>query len=126
MAQNISETPLLECSAGWSSHVPECWQWLKICGPSKQSSVLGMAKSCTRPNLANMVDGPISLSIFWPKTPGQRVRHEQGHCHDARSKHQAKVQVFSDETLPMLPNNNAGSLFDVVKESQSEQFSSIR
>jgi hypothetical protein len=81
------------------------------------------------PNLANMVDGSISLSILWPKTPGQRVRHEQGHCYDARSKHQAKVHVFSDEqphvTLPIFPNNNAGSLFDIVQETQSEQFSSV-
>jgi hypothetical protein len=54
---------------------------------------------------------------FWPKTPGQRARHEQEYCHDARSNHQAKVQVFSDEqsrvTLPIFPNNNAGSLFDL-------------
>jgi hypothetical protein len=28
-------------------------------GPSKRSSVFGIAKSRTRPNLANMVDGPI-------------------------------------------------------------------
>jgi hypothetical protein len=78
-----------------------------------------------------MMDGPISLSIFWPKTPGERARHEQGHCHDARSKHQAKVQIFSDEqlhvTLPIFPNNNnADSLFDLVYETQSEQFSSAR
>jgi hypothetical protein len=77
-----------------------------------------------------MVDGPISLSIFWPKTTGQRARHEQGHCHDVRSKDQAKVQVFSDEqphaTLPIFPNNIAGSLFDLVQETQSEQFSSVR
>jgi hypothetical protein len=79
-----------------------------------------------------MVDGSILLSIFWPKTPGQRAHqhHEQGHCHDTRSKHQAKVQVFSDEqphvTLPVFPNNNAGSLFDLVQETQSEQFSSVR
>jgi hypothetical protein len=66
-------------------------------GPSKRPSVLGIAKSRTGPNLANMVYGPISISIFWPKTPGQRARHEQGNCHDTRSKHQAKVQVFSDE-----------------------------
>jgi hypothetical protein len=66
-------------------------------GPSKQSSVLGIAKSRMGPNLANMVDGPISVLIFWPKTPRQRARHEQGHWHDARPKHQAKVQVFSDE-----------------------------
>jgi hypothetical protein len=77
-----------------------------------------------------MVDGTISLSIVWPKTPGQRARYEQGHCHDARSKHQAKVQVFSDEqldvTLPVFPNNNAGSLFNLVQQIQSEQFSSVR
>jgi hypothetical protein len=28
--------------------------------------------------------------------------------------------------LPIFPNNNAGSLFDLVQETQSEQFSSIR
>jgi hypothetical protein len=86
-------------------------------GPSKRSSVLKISEIRTGPNLANMVDGRISISIFWPKTPGQRARHEQGHCHDARSKHQAKVQVFSDEqprvTLPVFPNNNSGSLFDL-------------
>jgi hypothetical protein len=42
---------------------------LKIYGPSKRSSVLGIAKSRTGPNLANMVDGPISLSIFGQKLP---------------------------------------------------------
>jgi hypothetical protein len=77
------------------------------------------------PNLANMVDGPISVSIFWPQTPGLQACHEQGHCHDARSKHQTKVQVFSDKqphvTLPIFPNNNAGSLFNLVQETQSEQ-----
>jgi hypothetical protein len=85
-------------------------------GPSKRSSVLGIVKSRTGTNLANMVDGPISVSVFWPNTPGERARHEQGHCHDARSNHQTKVQVFSDEqphvTLQIFPNNNAGSLFD--------------
>jgi hypothetical protein len=34
-------------------------------GPSKRSSLLGIAKSRTGPNLANMVDGPISISIFF-------------------------------------------------------------
>jgi hypothetical protein len=29
-------------------------------------------------------------------------------------------------TLPVFPNNNAGSLFDLVQETQSEQFSSVR
>jgi hypothetical protein len=77
-----------------------------------------------------MVDGPISLSIFWPKTPRQQARHEQRHCHDARSKHQAKVQVFSDEqphvTLPIFPNNSGGSLFDLVQVTKSGQFSCVR
>jgi hypothetical protein len=85
--------------------------------PSKWSSVLEIDKSRMGPNLANMMDGPISISILWPNTPGQRERHERGHCHDARSKHQDKVQVFSDEqphvTLPIFPNNNAGSLFEL-------------
>jgi hypothetical protein len=41
-------------------------------GPSKWSSVLGIAKSHTGPNLANMVDGPISISIFRKKkNPGE-------------------------------------------------------
>jgi hypothetical protein len=43
---------------------------------------------------------------------------------------QAKVQVFSDTqphvTLTVFPNNNAGSLFDLVQETQSEQFSSVQ
>jgi hypothetical protein len=52
LPQNISGTPLLECSAGWSSNVAECRQCLKICGPSKRSSVSGIAKSRTGPNLA--------------------------------------------------------------------------
>jgi hypothetical protein len=90
---------------------------------------LGIATSFTGPNLANTVDGPISLSNVWPKTPRKRARHLQGNSHDARSKHQAKVQVFSDEqphvTLPVFPNNNAGSLFDLVQETQSEQFSCL-
>jgi hypothetical protein len=90
----------------------------------------GNSQELHRAKSGNMVDGPISLLIFWPKTPGHRVRHEQGHCHDARFKHQAKFQVFSDEqhhvTLPTFPNNNAGSLFDPVQETQSEQFSSVR
>jgi hypothetical protein len=34
-------------------------------GPSKRSLVLGIAKSHTGPNLANVVDGPISISIFF-------------------------------------------------------------
>jgi hypothetical protein len=52
----------------------------------------------------------------------------KGICHDARFKHQVKVQGFSNEqphvTLPLFPNDNAGSLFDLVQETQIEQFSS--
>jgi hypothetical protein len=85
-------------------------------GPSKRYSVLGTAKSRTGQNLANMVDGPTSILIFWPKTPRQRTHHEQGHCYDARSKHQAKVQVVFDEqphvTLPIFPND-AGWLLEL-------------
>jgi hypothetical protein len=68
-------------------------------GLSKRSSVLGIDKSRGGPNLANMVDGPISISIFWPKTPGQRARHEKGHCLDARSKHQTKVRSSPTNSL---------------------------
>jgi hypothetical protein len=106
--------------------------------PSKRSSVLGIAKILTGPILANRVDGPIlanrvdgpiSLLIFWPKIPGQLARHEQGYFHDARSKNLSKGQVFSDVqrhvTLPIFPNKNAGLLFDLVVENQSELFSSV-
>jgi hypothetical protein len=62
-----------------------------------------------------MVDGPISLSIFWPKTPGQQARHEQGHCHDARSKHQAKIQVFSDEYFQITMLVHCSTLFKKLK-----------
>jgi hypothetical protein len=34
-------------------------------GPSKRSSVLGIARSRTGPNLANMVHGSILISIFF-------------------------------------------------------------
>lgn len=70
-----------------------------------QSSVLGIAKSCMGPNLANMVGSSITILTFWPKTPIQQAHHEQGHCYDARSEHQTKVQVFYAEhvTLPKFP-----------------------
>jgi hypothetical protein len=66
-----------------------------------------------------------NIDFFGQKLPDSERVHKQGYCHDARSKHQAKVQVFSYEqrhvTLPIFPNNNAGSLFDFVQETQSEQ-----
>jgi hypothetical protein len=66
-------------------------------GPSERSAVLGNIKK-SHGAKSGEYGGWSNFNInFWPKTPEQRARHEQGHCHDARSKHQAKVQVFSDE-----------------------------
>jgi hypothetical protein len=116
----------LECSAGWSSHVPECQQCLKICGPSKWSSVLGIARRCTGPNLANMVK--FHYRFFDQKLLDSERVMSKGIVMMQRSRHRAKVRVFSDEqphvTLPIFPNNSAGSLFSLVQETQSEQFSS--
>jgi hypothetical protein len=68
---------------------------------------------------------PLKVVFSFGNSQKSRAPHEQGHCYDARSKHWAKVQVFSDEqphvTLSVFPNNNAGSLFDLVQEIQSEQ-----
>jgi hypothetical protein len=52
---------------------------------------------------------------FWPKTPGQRARHEQGHCHDARFKHQAKVQVFSLQYFQITVVVHCSTLFKKLK-----------
>jgi hypothetical protein len=85
------------------------YEWLVHIGGFFTYFFFNTAQSKSRmgPNLASMIDGPISLSVFWPKTPGHQVCHEQRHCHDARSEHQARVQVFSDEqphvTLPIFP-----------------------
>lgn len=117
-AQNIFGTPLLECSSGWFLHVPECQQYLKICGPRKWSSVLGIAKSRMGPNLVNVVDGSISVFTLLLKAPRQWVGHEQWHCHDARYMHQAKFGSFLMEsliTLSVFPNNNGGLLFNLVQ-----------
>jgi hypothetical protein len=88
-----------------------------IVGPSKRSSVLGIAKSRTGSVWRIWWIVQFQYRFFGQKTPGQQARHEQGHCHDVRSKHQAKAQVFSCEqpqvSLPIFPNNNAGSLFDL-------------
>jgi hypothetical protein len=50
----------------------------------------------------------------------QRVHHEQRHCHDARTKHQTEVHVFSNKqlhiTVPIFPSHNVGSLFDLVQD----------
>jgi hypothetical protein len=123
-AEKISGNPLLQYSSGWLSHAPECWQCLKICGLSKRSSVLGIAKSHRAKS--GECDGWFSVSIdFLAKNSRQHAYHEQGHCHGARSKHHTIVQVFCDElphiTLPVFPNNSVGSLFNFVQETQSEQ-----
>jgi hypothetical protein len=66
--------------------------------------------------------------LFGQKLPDSES-FMQGLCHDAISKHEAKAKVFTNDQphvpLPILPNNNAGSLFDLVQETQSEQ-SSVR
>lgn len=90
---------------------------MKICDLSKQSSGFGIAKSCMVPYLVNVICGQI-LSVLWPKTHGQQMCYELGHCYDARSKYQTEVQVFPDEqpllTMPVFPNNSAALLFELV------------
>jgi hypothetical protein len=62
-----------------------------------------------------MVDGPISISILLPKTPGHRARHE------ARSNHQGKVPVSDEQThanLPIFTNKtliHSSTLFKKLK-----------
>jgi hypothetical protein len=73
------------------------------------------------PNMANTVDGPISISNFGQKLPDSKHIMTRG-SHDAKSKHQAKVPDFSVEkphvTLPIFPNaNNAGSVSGLVQET---------
>jgi hypothetical protein len=95
-------------------------------GSSKWSFSFGNSQKLHGAKSGDIVDGPVSLYNFLPKTPGQRAHHEQGHCHDARSKHQAKVRVFSDKqphvTLPIFPNNNADSLPTLFKKLKVNNF----
>ena len=90
---------------------------MKICDLSKQSSVFGIAKSCTVPYLVNVICGQI-LSVLWPKTRGQQMCFELGHRYDARSKYQTEVQVFPDEqpvlTMPLFANSSADLLSELV------------
>jgi hypothetical protein len=77
-----------------------------------------------------MVDGPISLSIFDQKLPDNERVKSKGIVMMQDPSIRPKFRFFSDEqphvTLPIFPNNNAGSLFDLVQETQSEQFLSVR
>jgi hypothetical protein len=66
-----------------------------------QSSVLRIAER-HESKLGKQRGWSTLLLIFRPKTPIWRARHEQGHCYNARSKHQAKVHVFSDEQLHII------------------------
>lgn len=113
--QNSPASPLLEGSPRLSSHdpecqhlkicdssKPECWQCVKICGPSKGSSVFGTTKSHTGPYLASTSDGPVSL-MFWPWNFQNRKHIVRGHCYKARSKHQTKVHV-SPSNITYLAN----------------------
>jgi hypothetical protein len=79
---------------------------------------------------SGMVGGPMSLSIFWPNLPDSECIMSKGIVVVQDPSIMPKVQVFCDEqphiTLPIFPNNNAGSLFNLFQETQSEQFSSVR
>lgn len=59
------------------------------------------------------------------KLPNSKRVMTGGHSHYERIKHQTKAQVFSHVqpyvTLPIFPNNNAGSLFDHTQRTQSKQ-----
>jgi len=54
--------------------------------PSKAVYSSGNCQSQIRPNLAHMVDCPITLLMFRSKNPWQQAHHKQSHCHDARFK----------------------------------------
>jgi hypothetical protein len=55
-----------------------------------------------------MVDGPISIYIFWPKTPGQRARHEQG------ALSWCKIQA-SDQSSGLLRRTASRNLANISK-----------
>jgi hypothetical protein len=87
-------------------------------GPSKRSSVLGKAKSRTGPNLANIVDGPISISIFCQTLPVSERVMSRGivMMQDPSIRPKFRSPMNSKQpyvTLPTFPNNNVGSLFDL-------------
>jgi hypothetical protein len=69
------------------------------CGPSTQSSVLGIAKVCTEPNLVNKDDDSISLFSLKnrgkERTPGQSTHHEQDPAMIQASG--KKVHLFCDK-----------------------------
>jgi len=67
-----ASSALLECCPWWSSHDPECWQCVKMCGSSKGSSVLGTTKSCTGPYLA-------CLMVQFHEFFGHRSTNQEAH-----------------------------------------------
>jgi hypothetical protein len=64
-----------------------------IFGPSKWSSVLGIASSCKGRSLDNMVDGPVLLSVF-----GQSLSIVSGHIVVMQDQVTGHVDVFPDFT----------------------------
>ena len=87
--------PLFWTTLQNNHHVPECWRYLQICGPSNGSSVLGNVKRHIGPNMVIRVGGPNLLLIFRPKTSIQRACYEQRHCQYAWSQHYTKVYKSS-------------------------------
>jgi hypothetical protein len=64
-----------------------------IFGPSKWSTVLGIARSCKGPSLDNVVDGSILLSIF-----GQSECIIRRHIVMMQDQVTGNVDVFPDFT----------------------------
>ena len=104
MIQNSPASPLLEGSPQLSSHdpechhlkicdssKPECWQCVKICGPSKGSSVFGTTKS--HRTIPGKYVWWSSFTDVWPWNFQNRKHIVRGHCYKARSKHQIEVHV---------------------------------
>jgi hypothetical protein len=64
-----------------------------ISGPSKWSTVLGIARSSRGPSLDNVVDGPILLAIF-----GQSKCNIRRHIAMMQDQVTGHVDVFPDFT----------------------------
>ena len=59
------------------------------------------------------------INLYCSKARRHCAGHEKGHCHDARCKYQAKVQILPDEqphNLAIISSNSVDLLSDIVKE----------
>jgi hypothetical protein len=115
----------LECSSDWSSHVPDCRQ----CRPFKAVFSFRNSQKSQRPNLANMVDDLILLSVLAKnsRTASASWTRVLSWCEiQAWGQSSGRLRRTAHVTLPIFSNNNASSLFDLVQENQNEQFSSVR